>query len=125
MTTVTGFAIFRSCDKKEKKRAMNKKSSATVNPKMQRIINHGLALLKENGDHGLTMRQVAVNAGMSLSNVQYYFSTKNDLLKGMVDTYFQQCEKQFDEKMGSSDNEDARQKIYKLISMNLFHRLDR
>lgn len=100
---------------------MNKKHSPSSNPKIQQILNHGLTLLRDHGDHGLTMRQVAVNAGMSLSNVQYYFRTKNDLLKGMVDYYFQKCENEFDAKMDSSESDDVRKNIYKLISINLFH----
>ncbi len=100
---------------------MNKKHSPSSNTKIQQILNHGLTLLRDHGDHGLTMRQVAVNAGMSLSNVQYYFRTKNDLLKGMVDLYFRKCEDEFNAKMASSKNDDVRQKIYKLISINLLH----
>ncbi|BDX08149.1 hypothetical protein MACH26_36700 [Planctobacterium marinum] len=37
------------------------------------------------------MRQVAANADMTLSNVQYYFKNKNELLKAMADRYFNAC----------------------------------
>lgn len=59
--------------------------------KRQKIIEVALILLKTQGDYGLTMRKVASNSGVSLSNVQYYFKNKNDLLKAMADKYFNDC----------------------------------
>ncbi len=100
---------------------MPKKNSPSNNPKIQQILNCALDLLRDQGDHGLTMRQVAATAGMSLSNLQYYFSTKNELLKRMVDFYFQKCENEFDANMDASENDDARQKVYKLITIHLVH----
>ena len=67
------------------------------------------------------MRQVAATAGMSLSNLQYYFRTKNELLKGMVDFYFQKCEDEFDANMEVSENDDIRQRVYKLITIHIVH----
>ncbi len=55
--------------------------------KVARIIGCALELLTESGDQGLTMRQVAARAGMSLSNVQYYFTNKDALLLGLLDFY--------------------------------------
>lgn len=59
--------------------------------KTEKIIDCALLLLKTEGDYGVTMRQVAVRADMSLSNVQYYFKNKDELLKAMADRYFQAC----------------------------------
>ncbi|MCV6612039.1 MAG: TetR/AcrR family transcriptional regulator [Amphritea sp.] len=59
--------------------------------KSEVIVDCALELLKEEGDHGLTMRQVAQRCGMSLSNAQYYFKSKDDLLKAMADRYFNLC----------------------------------
>ena len=61
------------------------------NKKSDKIIDCALVLLKNHGDHGLTMRQVAQSAEMSLSNVQYYFKSKDELLKALADRYFNQC----------------------------------
>ncbi|WP_440054107.1 TetR/AcrR family transcriptional regulator [Pseudoalteromonas sp. T1lg65] len=61
------------------------------NKKVEKIIDTALALLKSVGDQGLSMRQVAANSDMSLSNVQYYFKTKDQLLKAMAERYFQHC----------------------------------
>lgn len=43
------------------------------------------------GDRGLTMRALAAKAGMSLSNVQYYFRNKDVLLVALVEDYFDDC----------------------------------
>jgi len=57
----------------------------------QRIMDCALQILMESGDGGLTMRQVAEKAGLSLSNVQYYFARKNDLLRAIAAYYFDDC----------------------------------
>jgi AcrR family transcriptional regulator len=61
------------------------------NAKTERILDIALVILEKNGDYGVTMRQVAAKSGMSLSNVQYYFKNKDELLKAMADRYFSQC----------------------------------
>lgn len=59
--------------------------------KSEKIIDCALELLKTQGDHGVTMRQVAQCSEMSLSNAQYYFKNKDELLKAMADRYFGAC----------------------------------
>lgn len=59
--------------------------------KAEKILDVALELLKTEGDHGVTMRKIAASANMSLSNVQYYFKTKDILLKSLADRYFQAC----------------------------------
>lgn len=61
------------------------------NSKAEKVLDVALELLKANGDYGVTMRQVAANADMSLSNVQYYFKNKDELLKAMASRYFGAC----------------------------------
>ena len=63
----------------------------TRTPKTEKVLDAALALLETEGELGLTMRQVAVRAGMSLSNVQYYFKTRDELLKALADRYFAAC----------------------------------
>ncbi|GLS28047.1 TetR/AcrR family transcriptional regulator [Marinibactrum halimedae] len=55
------------------------------------IIECGLRILEEHGDHSLTMRKVATSAGISLGNLQYHFKNREALLKGMVDHYLTHC----------------------------------
>jgi AcrR family transcriptional regulator len=61
------------------------------NSKAEKVLDVALELLKANGDYGVTMRQVASHANMSLSNVQYYFKNKDELLKAMASRYFGAC----------------------------------
>lgn len=82
------------------------------------IIENALDILKTGGDNALTMRQVATKSGISLSNVQYYYKTKNELLKAMVDNYFSECSLFF-AKHVSNDNQTSKQKIEQLIRFGL------
>ncbi|KPV95261.1 Nucleoid occlusion factor SlmA [Pseudoalteromonas sp. P1-9] len=61
------------------------------NDKNKKILQVATQLLKSEGDMGLTMRKVATSAGMSLSNVQYYYTNKNVLLQAIADQYFDEC----------------------------------
>jgi len=58
-----------------------------MSPKIEHLLNCAMDILKESGDQGLTMRKVAEAAGMSLSNVQYYFKTKELLLGALLEGY--------------------------------------
>lgn len=55
------------------------------------VMAHALDLLIESGYQGLSMRGVAERAGMSLSNVQYYFRSKDALIAEIADRYFGEC----------------------------------
>jgi AcrR family transcriptional regulator len=55
-----------------------------MSPKAEHILNCAMNILKESGDQGLTMRKVAEAADMRLSNVQYYFKTKELLLGALL-----------------------------------------
>ena len=62
-----------------------------TNAKIEKILEESLNLLKNEGDFGVTMRKVSRLADMSLSNLQYHYKNKDELLKAMADRYFQQC----------------------------------
>lgn len=85
--------------------------------KIDRILDIAIELLKNEGDFGLTMRKIATLADMSLSNVQYYFKTKDELLKAMADRYFQQCLEELREQPALHAPEDLKP----LITMLLAH----
>ena len=46
-----------------------------------------MIILKTSGDQGLSMRKVAETAEMRLSNVQYYFKTKELLLAALLEGF--------------------------------------
>lgn len=58
-----------------------------MSPKIEHIFNCAMNILKASGDQGLTMRKVAEAAGMRLSNVQYYFKTKELLLGALLEGF--------------------------------------
>lgn len=58
------------------------------------IIQHTISILREEGAGGLTMRKVAKQAGIRLSNVQYYYKDKEALLEATIAYYFQQNEEE-------------------------------
>lgn len=58
-----------------------------MNPKIDHILSCAMAILKESGDQGLSMRKVAETADMRLSNVQYYFKTKELLLAALLEGF--------------------------------------
>lgn len=58
-----------------------------MSPKIQHVLQTAMTILKESGDQGLTMRKVAEAADMRLSNVQYYFKTKDLLLSALLEGF--------------------------------------
>ncbi|GAC34097.1 TetR/AcrR family transcriptional regulator [Paraglaciecola polaris] len=49
------------------------------------ILNSAKTILIEQGYSKLSMRKVAVGAEISVGNLQYYYPSKNDLLKDLLD----------------------------------------
>ncbi|MGH1339123.1 MAG: TetR/AcrR family transcriptional regulator [Aureispira sp.] len=56
------------------------------------IIQTTIIILRCEGAGGLTMRKVAKQAAMRLSNLQYYYKDKNALLEATIADYFRQNE---------------------------------
>ncbi|MGL6261923.1 TetR/AcrR family transcriptional regulator [Vibrio sp. WXL103] len=85
--------------------------------KADKILDVAIELLKQEGDFALTMRRVALQTDMSLSNVQYYFKTKDELLTSMADRYFQQCLAE----LGEYPCIDSREGLHQFIRELLVH----
>lgn len=94
------------------------------NAKAERVLDIALQLLKDNGDYGVTMRQVATNANMSLSNVQYYFKNKDELLKAMASRYFGACLKEMHEMEAIERSSSQEKDINALLKGFLSHGLE-
>lgn len=92
---------------------------ALSNPKITLIIECTVRIMRDRGDRGLTMRQVASSAGMSLSNLQYYFKNKDELLSGMVDFYLDKCATALDEHIATSNAKSLREKLHNFIAFSL------
>jgi AcrR family transcriptional regulator len=51
----------------------------------EQIVSAALRLFREQGYQGTTMRAVAAEAGVSVGNAYYYFSSKEELVQGFYD----------------------------------------
>lgn len=51
----------------------------------QRLLEAALQVLGDEGMHALTQTRVAEQAGLRQSHLTYYFKTRNDLLKGVIE----------------------------------------
>lgn len=68
--------------------------AASTPSKPDRIIGAAVGVLRDAGYHGMSMRAVAGAAGVSLSNVQYYYRDKDTLVCAVVEHYMALCETQ-------------------------------
>ena len=94
------------------------------NAKSEKVVDCALMLLTEQGDHGLTMRQVAQRADMSLSNVQYYFKNKDALLTAVADRYFNQCLIEVQRQPLQLSQANLRPELTKMLKEYLAHGLE-
>lgn len=92
-----------------------------LSPKARVILDAALALLIEAGDAGLTMRKLAERADMRLSNVQYYFKTRDDVLAAMVLRYFEECTANLVALTQEATAASTRERVHFLIRAGLKH----
>lgn len=85
------------------------------------ILECALKLLIEKGDAGLTLRKLADSAGMRLSNVQYYFSSRDEVLAAMVSRYFEDCTQSLIELTRQSQADSTRDRVHFLVRAGLRH----
>lgn len=92
--------------------------------KSEKILDVALTLLKNEGDYGVTMRQVAAGANMTLSNVQYYFKNKDNLLVALADRYFQSCLSEMREMPKLTSEATLHEDLTSLVKAFLCHGLE-
>jgi len=59
--------------------------------RLNKILSTTIDLLVKEGAENLSMRKVAKNASLTLSNLQYYYKDKNLLSIATVEFYFESC----------------------------------
>lgn len=62
--------------------------------KINSIVQNTISLLQEEGAGNLSMRKVAERSVITLSNLQYYYKDKDDLLLATAEYYFKRCEEE-------------------------------
>jgi len=85
-----------------------------MSPKVNLILSCAMTILKKSGDQGLTMRKVAETADMRLSNVQYYFQTKNLLLEALLESFLLEYADSI-QLLSFSDQKDPEKKLTLLV----------
>jgi AcrR family transcriptional regulator len=65
------------------RKGTGKSAGRPGNRTAQRVIDAARELLTDEGCGGFSMRNVAARASMRLSNVQYYFPTRDDLIRAL------------------------------------------
>lgn len=71
------------------------------------IIEQTTHLLTKEGVGGLSMRKVADLTKIRLSNLQYYFKDRDELLKATIDHYFIQCKEEVSKNLPSPNDKSA------------------
>ena len=72
-------------------------------------------LLVDEGYHNFSLRKVAATAGLTLGNLQYYFPTKDSLIKAMLDNCIQRYLDMF-ERLRSEAGSDPEEQFVAVIS---------
>lgn len=63
---------------------------------LARILTAALTLLVEQGSKALTLRRIAAECGLKAGNIAYYFSSKEELLRELLDAIISSYEEAFD-----------------------------
>lgn len=95
--------------------------SPTLSAKEISILDCALKLLIETGDSGLTLRKIADCSQMRLSNVQYYFKSRDEVLVAMVARYFDECTANLLKLTENSKATTRRERVRFLIQSGLSH----
>jgi AcrR family transcriptional regulator len=90
--------------------------------RLHHILSATITILTKEGAENLSMRKVAKNANLSLSNLQYYYKDKDMLLIATVEFYFESCKKELTKAINlltadTTSNKDAF--LEKVLSMLL------
>ena len=85
--------------------------------KKEIIIEAARSILIREGSSGFSMRKVAVEASMSLGNLQYYYETKTDLLYGLLNSYIDSYKREYEKFLlaGMKDRGDLRHLIHSTL----------
>lgn len=63
----------------------------------EHILRSALALLVNHGSAALTLRRIATESGMNVGNLNYYFRSKEELIRELLNAVISSYEESFDE----------------------------
>ena len=70
---------------------------------VEKILRAALAILIDEGYRAVTLRRIAAHCGTKVGNVTYYFPTKNELIRELLDAVISSYEESFDQIMHEAD----------------------
>lgn len=76
--------------------------------RVERILDAAMDALVEEGYAGLVLRGVAQRAGLSLGNLQYYFPTKQDVVRALLSRYLEASVRRVRERVEGGGLEPAK-----------------
>lgn len=84
---------------------------------VEQILRAALSILVEQGYKALTLRRIAATCGMNVGNLSYYFPSKDELVRALLDAVISSYEESFEAIMHAPDAsaEDRLQKLVILI----------
>ena len=85
---------------------------------VEQILRASLSLLVEQGSKALTLRRIAAECGMNVGNLNYYFRSKDDLVRELLDAVISSYEDSFDAIM-HEPGADADARMGKLVTLIL------
>lgn len=104
------------------KTSLNKKSSVTTEKgeeRAQQILQAARLIFAAEGYAGLSMRRLAAELGMSLSNVQHYYQSKDMLIEAVLVYIMNSFQSKIDIIANAMDNSSRIQRLNSTIDMFL------
>jgi AcrR family transcriptional regulator len=112
------------------KKAFVKQTPEQENPDArQRILSKAEELFAENGFEGTSIRTIASEAGVNIAMISYYFSSKEKLLEGIIETKMKVNYDSIEELVLKDENHfDVLKRVIavyvtKLFTNHLFHKM--
>ncbi|KMS50589.1 TetR family transcriptional regulator [Novosphingobium barchaimii LL02] len=84
----------------------------------EHILRSALSLLVEHGSKALTLRRIAAECGMNVGNLNYYFRSKDELVRELLNAVISSYEESFGAIM-HQPGADAEARLAKVVSLVL------
>jgi AcrR family transcriptional regulator len=85
---------------------------------LERILKAALSLLIEHGSSALTMRRIAAECGLKAGNLAYYFASKEELLRELLDAIINSFEAAF-EAINQTPGATAEERLGRIVTFIL------
>lgn len=85
---------------------------------LEQILRAALTLLVEQGSKALTLRRIATECGMNVGNLNYYFRSKDELIRELLNAVIASYEEPFDSIM-HEPGASAEARLEKLVTLIL------